>query len=93
VTGRPHSQLDQGSVENVNKFIKGNIVSILEERRQAGEDPNWTEVLGSVAAVINAQHGRGKNDVGAYEAVYGQEETRQTVISVPLLISFLCKNN
>jgi hypothetical protein len=29
---------------------------VLSERREAGENPNWTEVLGSVAATINSQH-------------------------------------
>ncbi len=37
-----------------------------------GENPNWTKVLGSVATVINSQHGRGKDDISAFEAVYGQ---------------------
>jgi hypothetical protein len=44
---------------------------VLSERREAGENPNWTEVLGSVAATINSQHGRGKNEVSLYEAVFG----------------------
>ena len=44
---------------------------VLSERREAGENPNWTEVLGSVAATINSQHGRGKNEVSSYEAVFG----------------------
>ncbi len=30
-------------------------------------------MLGSVVSAINLQHGRGKNDVSAYEAVYGQK--------------------
>ncbi len=30
-------------------------------------------MLGSVASAINLQHGRGKYDVSAYEAVYGQK--------------------
>ncbi len=34
---------------------------------------NWTEVLGSNVSAINSQHGRGKHDVSAYEAVYGQK--------------------
>ncbi len=38
-----------------------------------GENSNWTEVLGTVAATINSQHGRGKHDVSAFEAVYGQK--------------------
>jgi hypothetical protein len=46
---------------------------VLAERRLAGQNPNWTEVLGSVAAAINSQCGRCKNDVSAYEAVYGDK--------------------
>ncbi len=38
----------------------------------AGDNPNWTEVLVMVAATINSQHGRGKDDVSFFEAVYGQ---------------------
>ena len=72
VTGRPRRPRDQGSVENMNKLVKRVLGSVLAERRLAGENPNWTEVLGSVASVINTQHGRGKHDVGAYEAVFGQ---------------------
>ncbi len=30
-------------------------------------------MLGSIASAINMQHGRGENDVSAYEAVYGQK--------------------
>ena len=64
---------DQGSVENMNKLVKRTLGCVLAERRLAGENPNWTEVLGSVAAFINSQHGRGKFDVSAYQAVFGQE--------------------
>ena len=70
VTGRPRRPRDQGSVENVNKLVKRVLGTVLAERRMLGQNPNWTEVLGSVAAVINSQKGRGKNDVSAYEAVY-----------------------
>jgi hypothetical protein len=45
--------------------------SVLAERRVGGDNPNWTEVLGSVAAVINSQCGRGKFDVPSFNAVYG----------------------
>ncbi len=45
----------------------------LSNYRLVAKDRNWTEVLGSVAAAINSQHGRGKHDVSAYEAVYGQK--------------------
>ena len=38
----------------------------------AGENPNWTEILGSVTSNVNSQCGRGRNDVPAYTAVYGQ---------------------
>ena len=73
VTGRPRRPRDQGSVENVNKMVKRVLGSVLAERRLSGQNPNWTEVLGSVAAAINSQCGRCKNDVSAYEAVYGDK--------------------
>ena len=73
VTGRPRRPRDQGSVENVNKMVKRVLGMVLAERRLVGENPNWTEVLGSVASTINSQCGRGKNDVTAFEAVFGQK--------------------
>ena len=72
VTGRPRRPNDQGSVESMNKLVKRVLNSTLVERRLVGENPNWTEVLGSVAATINSASGRGRNDVPAYTAVYGQ---------------------
>ncbi len=64
---------DQGSVENVNKLVKRVLGTVLSEQRMEGQTPNWTSVLGSVAAVINSQCGRGKNSVTAFEAVFGQK--------------------
>ena len=72
VTGRPQYPRDQGSVESMNKFVKRVLGSVLAEWRLAGDSPNWTKVLGSVAAAINSQQGHGKNDVSSYEAVFGQ---------------------
>ena len=72
VTGRPRRPRDQGSVENVNKLVKRVLQTVLSERRLEGQNPNWTEVMGSVASIINSQCGRGKNDVSAFESVYGQ---------------------
>jgi len=72
VTGRPHRPQDQGSVESMNKLVKRILGTLLTERRLAGDNPNWTEVLGMVAATINFQHGRGKDDVSSFEAIYGQ---------------------
>ena len=72
VIGRPRWPKDQGSVENVNALVKRVLGRVLTERCLTGENPNWTEVLGCVAAVINSQSGCGKNDVSAYEAVFGQ---------------------
>ncbi len=63
VTGHPRQPCDQGAIENMNKFVKKVLGMVLAERRLAGENPNWTEVLGSVAATINLQHGHGKNNV------------------------------
>jgi hypothetical protein len=73
VTGRPHRPSDQGSVENMNKFVKRTLGMVLSKYRLVGKDRNWTEVLGSIASAINSQHGRGKHDVSVYEAVYGQK--------------------
>ena len=73
VTGRPRRPRNQGSIENMNKFVKRVLEMVLSERREAGENPNWTEVLGSVAATINSKHGRGKNKVFSYEAVFGHQ--------------------
>jgi hypothetical protein len=53
-------------------LVKRLIVSELAERRAAGENPNWTEILGAVMANINSQHGRMINSVSAYEAIFGQ---------------------
>jgi len=72
VTGRPHRPQDQGSVESMNKLAKRILGTLLTECRLAGDNPNWTEVLGMVSATINSQHGRGKDDVSSFEAVYGQ---------------------
>jgi hypothetical protein len=73
VTGRPCRPSDQGSVENMNKFIKRTLGMVLLEYKLVGKDRNWTEVLGSIVSAIYLQHGGGKHDVSAYEAVYGQK--------------------
>ena len=65
---QPACSQDRGSVENMNKFVG----AILSERKMIGENPNWTEVLGSVAAAINSQHGRCKDEVSSFKAVYVQ---------------------
>ncbi len=73
VTGRPRCPSDQGSVENMNKFVKRTLGMVLSEYRFVGKERSWTEVFASIASAINSQHGRGKYDVSAYEAVYGQK--------------------
>jgi hypothetical protein len=60
-------------VENMNQAVKRVLGSVLAERCLIGKTPNWTEVLGTVAATINSQLGRGKHDVSASEVVYGQK--------------------
>ncbi len=60
VTGRPRRPSDQGSVENMNKFVKRTLGTVLSEYRLIGKDRNWTEVLGSIVSAINLQHGGGK---------------------------------
>jgi hypothetical protein len=66
VTGRPRRPRDQGAL------VKRVLGSVLPERCQSGENPNWTKVLGSVASVINSQCDWGGNNVNPYEAVFGQ---------------------
>ncbi len=72
VYGQPRYPQDQGSIESMNKFVKGNIGSVLDERRLLGKNPNWTEVLGSVVAAINSRRACCKDNVSLFEAVYGQ---------------------
>ncbi len=73
VTGQPRCPSDQGSVEGMNKLVKRVIGSVLTKRRLVGDNLDWTDVLGLVAAVINSQHGCRKDDISSYEAVYGQQ--------------------
>jgi transposase InsO family protein len=71
VTGRPRKPQDQGSVENVNKLVKRTLLNLEDAERQDGKDPNWTRLLGNVMSAVNKQCGKGKNEVSAYEAVFG----------------------
>jgi hypothetical protein len=73
VTGQPRHPSDQGLVEGMNKLVKKIIGSVLIKWRLVGDNPNWTEVLGVVAAVFSSQHGHKKDDISSYEAVYGQQ--------------------
>jgi hypothetical protein len=56
----------------MNKLVKRILGTLLTEHRLAGDKPNWTEVVGMVAATINSQHGCGKDDVSSFEVMYGQ---------------------
>ncbi len=40
VTGRPRHPSDQGSVENMNKFVKKTLGTVLAEYRLVGKHPN-----------------------------------------------------
>jgi hypothetical protein len=60
VTGRHCRPSDQGSVDNMNKFVKRTLRNVLAENRLVGKHLNWTEVLGSIASAINMQHGQEK---------------------------------
>jgi hypothetical protein len=77
VIGRPRRLSDQGSVENMNKFVKRTLGTVLAEYRLVGKHPNWTEVLGSIAYAINMQHGWGENDISIYEAVYSRKRDHE----------------
>ena len=70
VTGLPCHPNNHGSVESMNKLVKRVLNCTLTERRLVREIPNWTEVLGSVDASINAATGCGNNETPAYTAVY-----------------------
>jgi hypothetical protein len=76
-TGSPGCPTDQGSVENMNKFVKRTLGTVLAEYRLVGKHPNWIEILRSIASAINTQHGQGKDDVSAYEVVYGQKKNHE----------------
>lgn len=73
VTGRPRKPSDQGSVERMNRLVKRLIGSELSQRRLAGENPNWTEVLGAVMATINSQKGRSSYAASSYMSIFGQK--------------------
>lgn len=73
VTGRPRKPSDQGSVERMNRLVKRVIASELAERRMSGENPNWTEVLGTVMASINSQSGRCAYSASSFSSIFGQE--------------------
>ena len=73
VTGRPRKPSDQGSVECMNRLVKRIISSELSERRMMGENPNWTEILGLVTAMINSQRGRSRNAAPSYTAIFGKD--------------------
>lgn len=57
----------------MNKLIKKVLLSIESELRTKGIDPNWTNLLGRVMAVVNNQSGRGRYAETAFKAVFGQE--------------------
>ena len=60
-------------VDSMNKTVKRVLQAQLAERRLRGEDPNWTEILGSVASCVNSQCGRGKYEETSYKAVMLEE--------------------
>jgi transposase InsO family protein len=72
-TGRPLTPCDQGSVESMNKFIKKVLLSMVSELTLKSIDPNWTNLLGRVMAVVNNPSGRGCYVETAFKAVFGQE--------------------
>ena len=73
VTGRLRTPRDQGSVESMNKLIKKVLLSVESELRSKSIDPNWTNLLGRVMAVVNNQSGRGCYAETAFKAVFRQE--------------------
>jgi hypothetical protein len=73
VTGRLCHPSDQGSVENMNKFAKRTLDTVLAKYRLAGKHYNLTEVLGSIALAINMQRGWGKDYFSSYEVIHGKK--------------------
>ena len=72
VTGRPRNHSDQGSVEIINRLVKCVMNSVLASEAQKRKlRPNWTKYLGEVNSILNRQCGWAKNDVSAYETVFG----------------------
>jgi hypothetical protein len=47
----------------MNQFFMRVLGSLLLEWQLIGQNTNWTEVLGTVVATIDSQHGRGKHDI------------------------------
>lgn len=82
MTGRPRKPSDQGSVESMNRLVKRLIGSELAQRRAAGDNPNWTEILGAVTAAINSQSGRGGNSTSSYNTVFGQAYDQEVPCSM-----------
>jgi hypothetical protein len=72
VTARPRKSSDQGLVEIINRLVKRVMNSVLASEIQKGKvRPNWTKYLGEVNSILNRQCGQAKNDVSAYETVFG----------------------
>jgi hypothetical protein len=66
----------------MNWFVKRIIGSELAERLLAGENPNWTEILGAVVSTINSQHGRSLNSTSSYKAIFGQAYNQEVSCSL-----------
>jgi hypothetical protein len=57
----------------MKKLIQKVLLSVESELRLKSIDPNWTNLLGRVMAVVNNQSGRGRYAKTAFKAVFGQE--------------------
>ena len=73
VCGRVRKPSDQGSVENMQKQVKGVLKRIETELRHQGMDPNWTELLGHVMGALNKSSGDHLVEVPPYKSVFGME--------------------
>ena len=70
VTGRPRTPRDQGSVENINKFVKRILSNIGEQDRANGIKPNWANNLGRTMAAINSYQPAGKDSTNPHFHVF-----------------------
>ena len=72
VRGRARTPRDQGSVEVANKTIKAMITKAVPAMKDEGIlDANWVMALPRVTTGCNSGRNKGKNEVSAYEAVFG----------------------
>ena len=81
LTGRPRTPRDQGSVERVNRVVKGILAAFERQQMNDGKKPNWTEGIPTLNISINIKENYGAGGVSSYQAVFNQqyEESEQAL--------------